>query len=124
MFKDLPNLEDNKSNVTVNNGAPYQPPQETTPLNSNDNYYGAVLGDGDVISNYINISKEFEEQGKSAFIENLKYKIQAEENEERKMQLTGLLSDTEIDKTEKMEALSLYVSQTDLPVSLKEKYTK
>ena len=40
------------------------------------------------------------------------------------MQLTGLLSDTEIDKTEKMEALSLYVSQTDLPVSLKEKYTK
>ena len=109
MFKDLPNLEDNKSNVTVNNGAPYQPPQETTPLNSNDNYYGAVLGGGDVISNYINISKEFEEQGKSAFIENLKYKIQAEENEERKMQLTGLLSDTEIDKTEKMEALSLYV---------------
>ena len=124
MFKDLPSLENNENNVTVNNGAPYQPPQETTPLDTNNNYYGAVLGGGDIISNYLNITKEYQERGKSAYIENLQNKIKAEENEERQMQLTGLLTDTEIDKTEKMQALAFYVEQTDLPVSLKDKYTK
>jgi hypothetical protein len=119
-----PEINNTEEPVTINNGAPYQPPKEPTPLDSNNNYYASVLGGGDIISNYLTITKEYRERGKSAYIENLENKLKAEQNDTRKMQLAGLLSDEEIDKTEKMQALAMYVEQTDLPVSLKEKYTE
>ena len=107
-----------------NNGAPYSAVPQPIILNSNDSFYGAALGEGEPISNYFEIQRDFKEKGRSAFLEELDYKFKHEQDVTKKFQIESLVQDQDISRAEKLVGLKRYVNYHEVPVSFREKYAE